>query len=65
MKRVLIVLAALAVVGTLAGCAEGDPNRTRTDSGWVTAQFIDLPDGRQVICVMSDTKISCDWGSAK
>lgn len=65
MKKIAAIAAISLAAVTLTGCAGGDPHRTTTDSGWVTAQYVDLPDGRQVICVMSDTKISCDWESAK
>lgn len=64
MKKLVAAAAVLLTAITLAGCAGGDPSRTTTDSGWVTAQYVDLPDGRKVICVMSDT-ISCDWENAK
>lgn len=65
MKRSLVI--GLIAVVALSGCANAgeDASRTDTDSGWVTAQYVQLPDGRQVICVMSNTKISCDWENAK
>lgn len=55
----------IAAVLALSGCAGSAANRTQTDTGWVTAQYVKLPDGRKVICVMSDTKISCDWAGAR
>lgn len=64
MKRKLAALALIAL--TLTGCSAGEgANRTNTDTGWVTAQYVELPDGRSVICIMSNTKISCDWERAK
>lgn len=71
-KARAIVVSAVMAVGlafTLTGCFNGADSvggvRTETDTGWVTAQKVALPDGGEVVCVMSNTKISCDWAGVK
>jgi hypothetical protein len=64
-RKTKVIVAATLIAATLALSSCSGGNRTTTDTGWVTAQYVNLPDGRKVICVMSDTKISCDWEHAK
>lgn len=65
-SRVRAGLIALLVAVALSGCAgeaEGAV-RTTTDGGHLVAQYVDLPDGRKVICVKNSGALQCDWGSA-
>lgn len=68
MRKAVLGVGAIVLMFTLTGCFNGANEvggvRTNTDSGWVTAQDVRLPDGRTVVCVMSNTKISCDWKKA-
>lgn len=52
MKLLVLLICALI----LSGCA----------MNFVKGEWVDLPDGRQVMCVgTSDSGVSCDWAGAR
>jgi hypothetical protein len=70
-RRAAAAVAALALVLGVTGCSRGVQ---RTDGSNVTARYVDLPDGSQVVCVfwISTTasaagggSIECDFGAER
>ncbi|BCI54974.1 hypothetical protein NIIDNTM18_42520 [Mycolicibacterium litorale] len=64
--RVLAVLCAATVL--LAGCS-GQDDEGNERPGSVKPHYVDLPDGRKVLCVWEKSGygggLSCDWGKAQ
>ena len=58
----------LAAVLALSGCITPAPDAV--DSGPLQAQWVDLPDGRVVVCVSANpdqwpaSGLDCDWANA-
>lgn len=70
-KKFAAALVSAAVLVSAAGCASVEQ---RTDDTNVTARYVDLPDGRQAVCVfwVSTTNsatgggsIECDFGAER
>ena len=79
MKRIIIALVGVAIAAsTLTGCAGGQaPAKdesggkvapSSTIGGTVRTGYVELPDGREVLCVTNQSGnsggISCDWDTA-
>lgn len=66
MKKIVIgTVVGIAALFAVAGCTSDADNPS---TSW--AKVIDLPDGRQVVCVYYDgtsygAGLSCDWEHAK
>jgi len=71
MRRAVVALAAVAL---LAGCGsvpqEDSDSEAVSDNPNLRGYAVDLPDGRQIICVTyskgnKTASLSCDWESVK
>lgn len=71
MRKAAAAVAALALVVGISGCASV---ADRADETNVTARYVDLPDGRQVVCVFwvsapstatGGGSIECDFGGER
>ncbi len=67
-----IAFAAFGIVGCADGTAPGDTLVSVPKAVAVNAHYVDLPDGRKVLCVYEGNANdgrsggpSCDWGNAK
>lgn len=72
-KIIAAVIAGVLTVAALSGCAPGAPAdakggdavSTSTETGWISARVVNLPNGGTVVCVYYSSAISCDWAGAK
>lgn len=65
MNKLLKVGAVALMAIALVGCSAPEGStRTSTDTGYMLAVDVQLPDGRQVTCVTNSKSLSCDWENA-
>ncbi|QNJ56814.1 membrane protein [Mycobacterium phage Reindeer] len=70
LAAIFLIPVGAMTVACEASPAPGDDALTRGFSGSAQPHYVDLPDGRKVLCVYESTRAenggpSCDWDRAK